>query len=555
MFFGGSASGLAMAVGVSDEVLAYRATIQQVAQKYGMEAYVELLMAVMMQESGGRGSDPMQAAEGGFNKKYPHVPNGITDPAYSIECGIQELKYALDKAGCTGPTDLDRIKLALQGYNYGSGYIDWAMERDGGYTKENAIAYSDMMCARPNWHYDRYGDKEYVEHVLRYYQITNTGGSYPANGMQIPHYLQTDYGNIPYGGGSIASSGCGPTSFAMIASYLTGNTITPPDAVAWCGNSYYKPGVGTYWSYFQAAASHFGCGSVTQTSNANTVLQALSEGCPVISSQRAGLFTSGGHFIVLRGVTANGKVLVNDPNDSDAKNYINREFDMMSEIHATANAYWIFDKNKGAIMNRTKVILSIFLMLFLLLAGLVLPSFWKSQKKEASGNKGREPAKETTETNSDTPMPEYLDFDALKAFFSDSQIASLKGQFPVYLKEYVKKEQTSITFLPEKTSYPTETTVCLMFSLSDQDTLPVTYHTPTGVFLFGEDGVQVSADTTVYEKQTDDSLPSLTSQDIEHLQEGGYPDTSDSPEAPDTESGSASVPSEDAKDTKKEVQP
>ena len=60
-----------------------------------------------------------------------------------------------------------------------------------------------------------------------------------------------------------------------------------------------------------------------------------------------------------------------------------------------------------------------------------------------------------------------------------------------------------------------------MFSLSDQDTLPVTYHTPTGVFLFGEDGVQVSADTTVYEKQTDDSLPSLTSQDIEHLQKAG----------------------------------
>ena len=329
---------------LSAEVLAHTPTIQRYASEYGIPEYVAVIQAIMMQESGGRGTDPMQAAEGGFNKKYPHVPNGITDPAYSIECGIQELKYALDKAGCTGPTDLDRIKLALQGYNYGSGYIDWAMERDGGYTKENAIAYSDMMCARPNWHYDRYGDKEYVEHVLRYYQITNTGGSYPANGMQIPHYLQTDYGNIPYGGGSIASSGCGPTSFAMIASYLTGNTITPPDAVAWCGNSYYKPGVGTYWSYFQAAASHFGCGSVTQTSNANTVLQALSEGCPVISSQRAGLFTSGGHFIVLRGVTANGKVLVNDPNDSDAKNYINREFDMMSEIHATANAYWIFDK-------------------------------------------------------------------------------------------------------------------------------------------------------------------------------------------------------------------
>ncbi len=343
-FFGNAASGVAMAINLSDEVLSYRPAVERIAAKYGMSEYVELILAVMMQESGGRGLDVMQAAEGSFNTKYPHKPNGITDPEYSIECGIQELKYALEKAGCTGPTDLDRIKLALQDYNYGSGYIDWAMERDGGYTKENAIAYSDMMCARPSWPYDRYGDKEYVEHVLRYYQITNSGGSYPANGMQIPHYLQTDYGNIPYGGGSIASSGCGPTSFAMIASYLTDTTITPADAVAWCGNSYYMPGVGTYWSYFQAAANHFGCGSVTQTSDANQVLQALSEGHPVISSQRAGLFTSGGHFIVLRGVTADSKVLVNDPNDNSSKNYINREFDMMSEVHATSNAYWIFDK-------------------------------------------------------------------------------------------------------------------------------------------------------------------------------------------------------------------
>lgn len=343
-FFGSDASAGVATANVSDEVLAYRATVARVAAKYGMSQYVELILAVMMQESGGRGLDVMQAAEGGFNTRYPHVPNGITDPEYSIECGIQELKYALDKAGCTGPTDLDRIKLALQGYNYGSGYIDWAMERDGGYTKENAIAYSDMMCSRPNWHYSIYGDKEYVDHVLRYYVVTTTGGTYPANGMQIPHYLQTAYGNIPYGGGSIASSGCGPTSFAMIASYLTGTTITPVDAVSWCGDSYYMPGVGTYWSYFEAAASHFGCGSVTQTSDPNAVLQALSQGHPVISSQRAGLFTSGGHFIVLRGVTSSGKVLVNDPNDSSSKNYINREFDMMSEVNSTSNAYWIFDK-------------------------------------------------------------------------------------------------------------------------------------------------------------------------------------------------------------------
>lgn len=340
-FFGGTSSGIATA-NVSAEVLQYRPLVERIAARYGMENYVELILAVMMQESGGRGTDPMQASESGYNTRFPRGPGTITDPEYSIECGIQALRDVLTKAGCTGPADLDRIKLALQGYNYGSAYIDWAMERDGGYTKENAIAYSDMMCSRPNWHYDIYGDKEYVEHVLRYYIISSPGESYPANGMQIPHYLQTDYSSIPYGGGSIASSGCGPTSFAMIASYLTGTTITPADAVAWCGNAYYAPGAGTYWSYFQAASDHFGCGTVTQTTDANAVLQALSQGCPVISSQGPGLFTSGGHFIVLRGVTSSGKVLVNDPNDNDQKNYINREFDMMSEIHATSKQYWIF---------------------------------------------------------------------------------------------------------------------------------------------------------------------------------------------------------------------
>ena len=143
-FFGTASSGIVAAINLSDEVLSYRPAVERAAAKYGMSDYVDLILAVMMQESGGRGLDVMQAAEGGFNTRYPHVPNGITDPEYSIECGVQELKYALDKAGCTGPTDLDRIKLALQGYNYGSAYIDWAMERDGGYTKENAIAYSDM---------------------------------------------------------------------------------------------------------------------------------------------------------------------------------------------------------------------------------------------------------------------------------------------------------------------------------------------------------------------------------------------------------------------------
>ena len=41
------------------------------------------------------------------------------------------------------------------------------MERDGGYTAENASIFSDNMAREMNW--KRYGDKDYVPHVLSYY--------------------------------------------------------------------------------------------------------------------------------------------------------------------------------------------------------------------------------------------------------------------------------------------------------------------------------------------------------------------------------------------------
>lgn len=172
-------------------------------------------------------------------------------------------------------------------------------------------------------------------------------GVYPPNGMQIPIYYQTDYPTVLFGGGSIATSGCGPTSFAMVVTYLKNQRITPPDVVLWAGaTTYYVPGAGMSWSFFADAVAHYECGGIVQTSDAGTVLRALADNRPVICSQRAGIFTSAGHFIVLRGVTSDGKVLVNDPNDNPAKNFINREFDMLTEIHATANSYWIFDQRQ-----------------------------------------------------------------------------------------------------------------------------------------------------------------------------------------------------------------
>ena len=176
---------------VSAEVEAYTPLIQKYAKQYGIPEYVELIKAVMMQESGGKGNDPMQAAEGSFNKKYPHQPNGIKDPAYSIECGVQELKAALVSAKVENPIDMERIKLALQGYNFGNGYISWAKTNYGGYSYANAVEFSAMQAQRLGW--EKYGDTQYPAHVLRYYPY---GRAFTSGGNQaIVEVALTQLGN------------------------------------------------------------------------------------------------------------------------------------------------------------------------------------------------------------------------------------------------------------------------------------------------------------------------------------------------------------------------
>ena len=111
----------------------------------------------------------MQCSECGFNTLYPHAPGGITDPEYSINVGIQNLADCLQLAECDSPLDIASVKLAIQGYNYGQGYITWAKSKYGEYTKSNAVEFSVKTAERYGWNI--YGDVNYVTHVLRYYPL------------------------------------------------------------------------------------------------------------------------------------------------------------------------------------------------------------------------------------------------------------------------------------------------------------------------------------------------------------------------------------------------
>lgn len=119
---------------LSTEVTAYTPVIQKYADKFEIPHFVNVIQAIMMQESGGKGNDPMQASECSYNQKYSNTPNDITDVEYSIQVGIQNFANCLKQADCTDPLDVALLSLALQGYNFGHGYISWAVKNFSAYS-------------------------------------------------------------------------------------------------------------------------------------------------------------------------------------------------------------------------------------------------------------------------------------------------------------------------------------------------------------------------------------------------------------------------------------
>lgn len=177
-------------------------------------------------------------------------------------------------------------------------------------------------------------------------------------GMGIPLFYQWDsrWGADEYGYGTMAGKACGPTALAMVVSYLTGKAVYPNDIVDKIGNKYYVSGSGTDWTMFEEVAPDYGCKATKYAKiNAEGIVNALKENKPVIVSASGygttQAFTGGGHFMVLRGLTKDGKILVNDPNDKDTKRHYAREYDpefIVSECTkwGTPKPYWVCEKEK-----------------------------------------------------------------------------------------------------------------------------------------------------------------------------------------------------------------
>lgn len=185
--------------------------------------------------------------------------------------------------------------------------------------------------------------------------ISDGGAIGGINGFgNIPLFHQWDerWGNIPYGDhGTISTSGCGPTSMAMILTGLQANLsgidlngdgiADPSEAARYSVANGHRVSEGTSWGFFADIGKKSGL-NVRQysVSQYKQVYEELKKGNPVIASVGPGHFTRAGHFIVLASVLPDGKIKVNDPNKQICSD---TPWDFESVIVAEAVQFWAFD--------------------------------------------------------------------------------------------------------------------------------------------------------------------------------------------------------------------
>lgn len=110
--------------------------------------------------------------------------------------------------------------------------------------------------------------------------------------------LYTSTGNSSQ---TMGSSACGPTCSAMVVSSIKGTILPTEMADLYVQYGFRSANNGTYWSAFRWTADVFDIVGYKEIYKLNDVCDLLEQNYMIISACGNGLFTTGGHFILIYG--------------------------------------------------------------------------------------------------------------------------------------------------------------------------------------------------------------------------------------------------------------
>ena len=150
---------------------------------------------------------------------------------------------------------------------------------------------------------------------------------------------EDEWKDYPFGSSTVGPSGCGPTSFAMMATSLLGQSITPDETARIAGDAgMYVPGSGSSHEITRVLSEHYGLEYQALTASSaseavSLINQYLQDGWMIhTSGSGSAPFTSGGHYIGIRGIAEDGGWLLADSGHEES--YSTRSWDPLSVVNA-----------------------------------------------------------------------------------------------------------------------------------------------------------------------------------------------------------------------------
>ena len=220
------------------------------------------------------------------------------------------------------------VQAAVSAWETGSQWVDDIKERTVDAVQEMKQAREQAIAAKQEIESQQAAEPEIegggitiTDPEVSDLLIQNSTELLTGGGIPIYYYAQSDpqWKDKPYGGDNVGAYGCGPVALAMAVRSVTGTPTDPAKMAQWCAEQgFHAPGSGSYHSIVRGVAAGFGMHCETPSAlTEESLLTHLSGGEIAVALMKSGHFTRTGHFILLRGVTLSGNILVADPNSRD----------------------------------------------------------------------------------------------------------------------------------------------------------------------------------------------------------------------------------------------
>ena len=165
--------------------------------------------------------------------------------------------------------------------------------------------------------------------------VSSAGNTDFINDFTVYSQYDAKWKDKPYSSSTIGVSGCGPSAMAMVVTALTGKKITPVDTADYAASKgQYVKGAGSKWTISPVLAEHWGLNAKQIKPSVPVITKTLQSGGLVITAgQGSEPFTSGGHFIVIRGVTSDGKFMIGDSGHAGTSEKKWNPDELVSKMH------------------------------------------------------------------------------------------------------------------------------------------------------------------------------------------------------------------------------